>query len=785
MTTQPTPDPAHQTRLDAGQACLDAALNVYLPLALAVTWLCDPHHVGVGRTHAKACHDPGKAPMHPWKAFQTRLPTVEEVQAVFNGYPIGNVGCVLGQASRLVRIDEDGATGRAVLEEWSGGDLPPTWTFRSGSGGRGLLYGWPQDVPCKTTAHQKKKADHQELRLMGNGSQTVLPPSRHESGALYTWEPGLSPQDLAPAPAPAWLVERLRVVPRKAPARRDPSTHATPDAARVHHALDAIPNADAAYDDWLKIGMALHSTQAPWARDAWDAWSQQSGKYDAGKQDKAWHSFQAEGGVTLGSLFQMAQAQGWQPLQDAQQRQNGSTPPAPEKDPPLPYSDYTNALAFVRDHGQDLRYCYAWKSWLVWSATHWQRDDMGQVHQLAKQTVKRLARHAEHLEDEHAKALMAHIKKSLSKSSLDAMVRTAQDEPGIPVKPDALDTDAWALNCANGTVDLRTGDRRAHRQEDLLTKCLPIAYDPEAPCPAWLTFLEHIMQGNAELIVFLQRALGYSLTGSTQEQCFFLLHGPTKTGKSTFMHIAKALLGPYGTQAEMSTFLHKDRPEVRNDLADLAGMRLVAAIETDEGKRLAEALIKQLTGGTDTIKARFLFEEYFEYRPQFKVFLATNHKPKVNPSDDAIWERIRLIPFLVQIPKDARDKQLETKLRAELPGILAWAVRGCLAWSQTDSLSEPRAVVQATQGYRDEMDTLAHFLEECCATNIPEVAKVKASVLASAYQTWCKRTGELPLANLALIKALEERGYTRQRGHANQYYWHGFGLINTEDEADE
>jgi putative DNA primase/helicase len=289
------------------------------------------------------------------------------------------------------------------------------------------------------------------------------------------------------------------------------------------------------------------------------------------------------------------------------------------------------------------------------------------------------------------------------------------------------------------------------------------------------------MGGDAGLIVFLQRALGYSLTGSTREQCFFLLHGPTKTGKSTFVNIAKAALGPYATQAETSTFLHKDRETVRNDLADLAGMRLVAAIETDEGKRLAEALIKQLTGGTDTVKARFLFEEYFEYRPQFKVFLATNHLPKITARDDAIWERVHRIPFLVQIPKQDRDKQLEDKLRSELPGILAWMVRGCRAWQQDDDLQVPAIVTQSTQQYRDEMDTLAPFLEECCHTGDPAHVKVKAPVLASAYHTWCKRTGERPLANTDLIAALEDRGYTRERGHANQYYWYGVGLVDTSD----
>ena len=293
------------------------------------------------------------------------------------------------------------------------------------------------------------------------------------------------------------------------------------------------------------------------------------------------------------------------------------------------------------------------------------------------------------------------------------------------------------------------------------------------------------MRGPTLLIAYLQRTAGYTLTGSTREQCLFLVHGPTKTGKSTYLAILRALLGPYGKQTDMQTFLHKDRPEVRNDLADLAGTRYVYAVESQEGKRLAEGLVKQMTGGVDAMKARFLFEEFFEFRPQFKAYLGTNHLPTIKDSDDAIWERIRRIPFTVQIPKAERNKDLEEDLLKELPGILAWAVQGCLTWRTSNDLQEPPAVVEATQGYRDEMDTLAQFLEECCVTGPADVAKVKASLVASAYQPWCKRTGTLPMANLAFIKALEARGYTRQRGHANQYYWHGFGLVDTSDERYE
>jgi putative DNA primase/helicase len=487
-------------------------------------------------------------------------------------------------------------------------------------------------------------------------------------------------------------------------------------------------------------------------------------------------------GHTLDELRAMVPPLGPLP-QSLARRRNGTATDTPSQaaEEEYPYSDAFNALRLVQAHRQEMRYCSAWKAWLTWTGTHWQRDTTGQLVRWQRATVKALGADLPGLGDDDTNKLLLHIKASLQTTRLEAAVRQAQSWEGISIAPACFDADPWVLNCLNGTLDLKTGDLRPHQPADLLTKCLPIAYDAEAHCPQWITFLEKVMQGNAELIVFLQRALGYSLTGSTQEQCFFLLHGPTKTGKSTFLHIAKALLGPYGTQAEMSTFLHKDRDTVRNDLADLAGMRLVCAIETDEGKRLAEALIKQLTGGTDTIKARFLFEEYFEYRPQFKVFLATNHKPKVNPTDDALWERIRLIPFTVQIPTGNRDKQLEDKLRTELPGILAWAVRGCRAWHNQHGLGEPVAVIEATQHYRDEMDAVGRFLEECCL--IDAKVRVKAGDLYDAYKTWCETTGESWITLTAMGNQLEERGFEKKV--SGGYVWRlGIGLVKP-TEADE
>jgi putative DNA primase/helicase len=488
-------------------------------------------------------------------------------------------------------------------------------------------------------------------------------------------------------------------------------------------------------------------------------------------------------GRTLDELRAMIPPRGLlpqKPLAHTNGRTAGGTGPA---EPPLPYSDYTNARAFVQDHGERLRYCYPWKTWLVWTGTHWQRDTSGEVIRLAKQTIKRLARQVEQLDETQARALLAHIKSSLSMTKLKAMVECAQSEDGIAIQPEALDQDPWLLNCANGTLDLRTGILRPHQQADLLTKCLTIPYEPDATCPTWQAFLWRIMGGSQgpddpdmsvgalearqraddrakALIAYLQEAAGYTLTGSTREQCLFLCHGPTKTGKSTYLATMRALTGPYGTHADIQTFMHKDRPEIRNDLADLAGARYVYAMESQEGKRLADGLVKQLTGGTDAVKARFLFQEYFEFKPQFKVYIGTNHLPKVKVDDDAIWERVRRIPFTVQIPKEDRDRSLDLKLRNELPGILAWAVQGCLAWQQRGRLDEPQPVLEATQAYRAEMDTVARFLEECC--RFADQFRIKMGELHGAFLTWCEGTGVQTMTLVEFGKCLDTKGIEKK-----------------------
>jgi putative DNA primase/helicase len=439
-------------------------------------------------------------------------------------------------------------------------------------------------------------------------------------------------------------------------------------------------------------------------------------------------------------------------------------------------TDLGNARRLVRRHGQDLRYCHPWEKWMIWDGLRWVKDASGEIGRRTKDTVAAMYAEASELSDDRERQELAkHAMRSESDSRLRAMVHQAKDEPGIPVMPEDFDPDPWLLNVENGILDLRTGGLLPHTREAMMSKALPVSYDPQAACPLWLTFLDRIMKGNERLISYLQRITGYALTGDTSEQCLFMFYGTGANGKSTFLQTLKEMFGDYGCQADFTTFLHSDQDKVRNDIAELMGRRFVAAIEADAGRRLAEVLVKQITGG-DTVKARFLFREFFEFKPAFKVFLAANSKPTIRGQDYAIWRRIRLVPFEVTIPEAEKDKNLGAKLLKELPGILAWAVEGCKDW-QAGGLADPSEVLNATQSYREEMDILAAFVAECCA--LSKTAETTTKALYGKYLEWCGENTEKPLSKNAFSTRLKEKGFENSRiGHGQARGWLGIGLVD-------
>lgn len=444
------------------------------------------------------------------------------------------------------------------------------------------------------------------------------------------------------------------------------------------------------------------------------------------------------------------------------------------------YSDLGNAQRLVRLYGDDLRYCHDWQKWLCWDGRRWAIDQNETVVRCAKDTVISMYQEATKEGNGSKYSLAAdHALRSAGEHKLRAMVKLARSEPDISISARSLDADPWMLNTLDGPVDLKTGKLRRLSADDFPTKLAPVRYDAEAKCLLWETFLDRILGGDAALISFVQRALGYTLTGSTREQVLFFLYGTGANGKSTFLDVVRTLLGDYAKTATLDTFIQKQRAGASNDIARLAGARLVTAQEVQGGARLDEALVKQLTGG-DAVAARFLYAEHFEFKPTCKFFLAANHKPIIQNTDHAIWRRIRLIPFAVTIPAAEQDRDLVAKLKEELPGIFAWAVRGCLEW-QEKGLGEPPAVTKATDDYRDESDFLRVFLRERCFDN--PSAKTASAALYSTYVEWAKRNEDRSVSQHAFGRALSERGYAKTKT-SGLIHWVGVALRDDGDDGD-
>jgi putative DNA primase/helicase len=329
----------------------------------------------------------------------------------------------------------------------------------------------------------------------------------------------------------------------------------------------------------------------------------------------------------------------------------------------------------------------------------------------------------------------------------------------------ALDADPMLLGCANGVVDLSTGLLRPGRRADLITKSTGLSFDASAPCPRFESFLDEIFDGDKDLVCFLRRAFGYTLTGQTCEQIMLLLHGAGANGKSVLVEALKSVLGTYATTTPFSTFEEKRRNEATNDLAALAGARLVAASESEETSGLNESRIKRLTGGDD-VTARFLFQEFFTYTPTFKIWLALNHKPVVRGSDDGIWRRLLLVPFEVSF-RGREDPHLLDTLRAEAQGILSWGVQGCLEW-QVGGLEPPEKVKSGTDEYRQESNLVGQFLGDWL--EIAEGASIPSTRLYRAYQAWCLQNGVRPWSHVRFARRLTELGIKRDRNRHGSIY---------------
>ena len=448
-------------------------------------------------------------------------------------------------------------------------------------------------------------------------------------------------------------------------------------------------------------------------------------------------------------------------------------------------TEHANAQRLVAMHGNDVRWCDPWSKWLVWDGRRWNIDKQRLIDARAKGVSRRLweqvaaatkkgKQNPGSVDEKIFFELIRFAKASSQSRGIASMLTLARSEPGIPILPDALDTDQWLLNCINGTLDLRTGELRQHNRRDYMTKLCPVEFDPSAKCPIWEDFLCVVMDGRQDLIGYLRRLVGYSLTGVVQDHALPYLYGFGANGKSTFLNTILELLGAdYAMKAPPELLIAKHGTTHPTELADLFGKRFVAAIEVEDGRRFAESLMKELTGG-DKVRARRMREDFWEFSPTHKIWLAANHKLEVRGTDHGIWRRIKLIPFTVVIPDHEQDGKLLEKLKAELPGILNWAVKGSMEW-QNQGLGEPEDVRAATDCYKAEMDAVASFIDECCI--IGGDYKVAATPLYDAYKDWCDRTGEHPVSQRRFGERLTEKKIGRRRGTGGKFMRFGIGLV--------
>lgn len=438
------------------------------------------------------------------------------------------------------------------------------------------------------------------------------------------------------------------------------------------------------------------------------------------------------------------------------------------EDSSLPFTDVGNADRFVMLFGELVRYCHDFKKWLIWDGQRWCFDETGQIIELAKVIPAAIQFEATRAQgQEIGNKLSKHAHATGQQKRIVALLDLAKSKAPVSITSGVLDQRPMLLAVRNGVIDLATGRLRDPLPSDLLTKRAGTVYNPQARCPEWLMFLARIMGNDNDILSFLQRAVGYSLTGQTLEQCLFFLYGSGANGKTTLLNTVEALLGDYATQCQADSLMVKTSTSAaNNDIARLRGARLVASSEIEDGSRLAESLVKQLTG-QDVVTARFLYGEHFQFRPEFKLWIAGNHKPMIRGDDYAIWRRIMLLPFTVSIPPEEQDHKLSGKLLMELPGILNWALEGCLEWQQS-RLKPPSKVVVAVEDYKTEMDVIQTWLDESCQRTVG--AKTKASTLYMSYKSWAFVSGHHPMSATKFGLKLTDRGFRKEKSREGIAY---------------
>lgn len=683
------------------------------------------------------------------------------VSAWWDTWPQANIAVACGTESGIFVVDCDVSPehdGELEFRQWCGEreiDVPDTLMQRTGSGGVHFFFQHPRDgVPLKNCNSWLEDVD-----IKSDGGYVLVAPSRNLAGP-YEW------LQVSPVvAAPDAVVSSIRLSKSGARGRQTGSDGAATgsngwgyrDACRNGPRMGHRDDFFNARSFELRMGGIDKETAVKEIRHAWERMENPPNDFFTwetalAKLERVWEECEPEEQIEWNPVWGVKPAE----------LRAGSVELVTEEAPHNRASDLGNGHLFATTYRDVVRWT-AGMGWLLWDGEMWRVDGKQEILEYARRVVTKIFEQAVGLSDDDRDAMLGWAKKSSQMPRVEAMVKAALTYGMVKADVNDFDVDPMLLSCPNGTIDLKTGELRDHRREDFITQRTEVEYHPDAYDEQWVKYLEVSTGGDQDLIAYLRRAAGYTLTGSTVEESFFLLYGPPASGKTTWITMLETLLGAYAINTQPENLMQRRgmNGTPANELARMRGKRLVTSVEPQDGDRFAESLIKQMTGG-DTMTARFLYQNAFEFKPVFKLWLATNHKPR--SSDEGLFRRLKLVPFPVSLPLEERDPAIKEGLRVPWSSIsqaaLAWAVRGCLEW-QKMGLGTCDAVTRDTQEYKKQEDLVAQFIEQCLAEEVGAV--IEAREVYEAWKYWCQAQGEFVRSMRSFVKEMEAKGIKTDR----------------------
>lgn len=703
-------------------------------------------HEGVCTCGKSECPDIGKHPHwtqgtleHGCKDATT---DAEQLREWWVRWPDANVGIATGRGSNLLIVDVDPRHGGTVE---SLGELPVTTRVQTGSGGWHLYFQYPEGVKVTTSSGNLPRG----IDVRAEGGYVVAPGSIHHSGRRYDWD-----VEAEIAEIPQHLLEQMTAKRRVEKSSKADTTVVVRGSSWLERAVSKVVDGGEGRNEtglWLACQLRDNGIGETEAAGILADYVERVG-------DLGDHEYTiAEARASL------AQAYSREPRQPASRQVS-----VVELPPEVEFTDTGNAQRLARMFGHRLKYIPQW-GWLAYRGGKWTKRADGIAMQCAKACVQDMLREASECQDgKRMIALMDHAKRSFAEPRLRSMLSLAQSEPGIAAQVEDFDSDPMLLNVLNGTVDLRTGELRPHSPKDMLSKQAHVEYDAAATAPRFEQFLREIFAGDADLVGFVQRALGYSITGDVREHAYFTCFGSGANGKSTLMNLILGAMGDYASPLKADVLLkqpYRNSGSADPELASLVGARFVVAQEPQSGE-LDTAKVKEWTGG-DAIMTREPYKMPFTFRPQFKLWLSTNERPDVTETTSGIWRRIHLVPFMVSFAK-RKDEALLIKLQSELSGVLNWLIAGCLSW-QRHGLGSAEAVKAATREYRESEDPYLEFFETVLVPDDDPESKVLLGDAYERFKTW-QRGAALPhLIDRQFTKQAEAHGYPVKRSNGKRW----------------